>query len=83
MIQSFVMTGTLADGMTVRLDDPLPVTAGRVAVTVTVLEPEPTGGPRPSFTEWLAELRRQQDARGFVPRPAEEIDADIRELRGE
>lgn len=83
MTRAYVVTGTLIDGTTLQLDEPLPAGAGRVRVTVEAADPAPSAGPKPSAAERLAEFRRRQEARGFVPRSAEEIDADVRELRGE
>lgn len=83
MTRAYVVTGALIDGTTLKLDEPLPAGAGKVRVTVEVADPVPPAGPKQPFAEWLDEFRRRQDARGFVPRPAEEVDADIREMRGE
>lgn len=78
MNSAYVVTGTLTDGKTVQLDEPLPVAAGKVRVTVEVVATTP---PKQTLQEWLNDLRKRQAARGHVPRSREEIDASIREER--
>ena len=41
MTNAYVVTGTLTDEQTVRLDEPLPITGGKVRVVVEVA-PAPT-----------------------------------------
>jgi hypothetical protein len=79
MTNAYVVTGTLTSATTVELDEPLPITGGKVRVVL-----ESTGAsvkPQQSLQEYLAQLRKQQAARGHVPRSAEEIQAQIREER--
>jgi hypothetical protein len=80
MTNAYVVTGTLTSATTVQLDEPLPITGGKVRVVV-----ESTGGaeakPQQSLQDYFAQLRRQQAARGHVARSAEEIQAQIREER--
>jgi hypothetical protein len=80
MTNAYVVTGTLTSATTVQLDEPLPITGGKVRVVL-----ESTAGtgvqPQESLQEYLAQLRKQQAARGHVPRSAEEIQAQIREER--
>jgi hypothetical protein len=78
MTNAYVVTGTLTDGKTVQLDEPLPVAAGKVRVTVEVVDP---ARPKQSLQEYLEELRQRQAARGHVPRSREEIDASLRAER--
>jgi hypothetical protein len=78
MTQAYVVTGTLTDGKTVQLDESLPVTGGKVRVTVEVVQPAP---PKQTLHEWLEDLRKKQAARGHIPRSREEIDASIRAER--
>jgi hypothetical protein len=78
MTNAYVVTGTLTDARTVRLDEPLPLPAGKVRV---VVEAEPAAAEKPSFQDFMADLRRRQAARGHVPRSADEIQAQIRDER--
>ncbi|HEY7429014.1 MAG TPA: hypothetical protein VH682_32585 [Gemmataceae bacterium] len=54
-------------------------TAGRVQVMVRPMTSESAG--QRGVLEVIAEIRRNQQARGHVPRSREEIDAEINELR--
>lgn len=78
MTSAYVVTGTLTDGKTVQLDEPLPVTAGKVRITVEVMEPS---RPTQSLHEWLEELRARQAARGHVPRTVKEVEAYLKAER--
>ncbi len=79
MTNAYIVTGTLTDANTVKLDEPLPVSAGKVRV---IVEPsEQQASPKQSWPEYLADLRKRQAARGHVPRSAAEIEAQIREER--
>lgn len=79
MNATYVMTGTLTDGMTVRLDGSLPVTEGKVQVTLKMVEKAER--PKQSLSEYLDELRLRQAARGHVPMSVEEVEAYIKEER--
>jgi hypothetical protein len=74
MQQAYVVTGSLSDSRTVRLDEPIPVPSGKVRVIVEVAEIV----PKMSHEEFLAWLRERQEARGHVPRTREEVDASLR-----
>ena len=77
MTATFTTTGTLTDGKTLTLDTPAPQGTGRVRVTVEpVAEP-----PALNLLDFFEELRKEQQARGHVPRTREEIDAAMREER--
>ena len=78
MTNAYIVTGTLTDEKTVHLDEPLPVSAGRVRV---ILESTPGVRQKQSWAEYFAGLRARQAARGHVPRSAAEIDAQMREER--
>lgn len=79
MMNAYVVTGTLTDAHTVKLDEPLPLAEGKVRV---VVEAVPVSvAPKQSLQEYLADLRKRQAARGHVPRSVEEIQAQIREER--
>ncbi len=73
----YVRTGTLTDAQTVKLSEPLPVTAGEVRVTLHIAEPT-VNPPKDSLTEYLERLRVEQERRGHVPMTREEIDAYIK-----
>jgi len=77
MTNAYVVTGTLTDAQTVRLDEPLPLPAGKVRV---VIEAAPEAAKQP-LQDYLAQLRQRQAARGHVPRSREEIDAQLRAER--
>jgi hypothetical protein len=77
MTNAYIVTGTLTDGTTVKLDEALPVSAGKVRV---VLE-APPAPLKPSLQQVMEGIWARQAARGHVPRPAEEIEAQIREER--
>jgi hypothetical protein len=74
MANAYVVTGTLTGGRTVTLDQGLPFTDGPVRV---VVEPLP-GKTRLPLSQFLAELRARQTARGHSPRTKDEIDEYIR-----
>jgi hypothetical protein len=78
MTNAYIVTGTLTDAQTVRLDEPLPLPAGKVRVVVEAAAP---AVPAQSLRDYLAELRNRQAARGHVPRTREEIDAELRAER--
>ncbi|QJW93721.1 hypothetical protein [Frigoriglobus tundricola] len=80
MTNAYVVTGTLTDPQTVRLDEPLPLSGGTVRVVIEAT-PAPAESPKQSLHEYLAGLRQRPAARGHVPRSAEEIRAHIREER--
>lgn len=77
MTSACVVTGTLTDARTLQLDEPLPITGGKVRVAAAA----PAEQARQSPQDYLAELRRRQVARGHVPRSAAEIEARVREER--
>jgi hypothetical protein len=77
MQQAYVVTGSLTDSRTVRLDEPIPVSDGKVRVIVEVAEM----ARKMSHEEFLAWLRERQEARGHVPRTREEVDASLRAER--
>jgi hypothetical protein len=75
---TYVVTGTLTDGKTVQLDEPLPTVEGKVRVTVELIAPAP---PKQSLQDWLVDLRERQAARGHVPMTVEEVEAYIKAER--
>jgi hypothetical protein len=70
MPKSFIVTGTLTDDQTVRLDEAVPLSSGKVRLVVEPL----TSKPRRSYLEVMEEIRRNQKARGHVPSSWGEID---------
>jgi hypothetical protein len=77
MQQAFVLTATLTDAQTLKLDEALPVQEGKVRVVVEVL---PAAG-KPSLSEVLARIHQGQRERGFTPRTREEVDAYLKAER--
>jgi hypothetical protein len=71
MQNAFIVTGSVADDRTLKLDEPLPVKAGKVRVTVEVLPDE----HKPTLSEVLDRIHQGQRERGFVPPTREEVDA--------
>jgi hypothetical protein len=77
MQQAHVVTGSLTDSLTVRLDEPIPASGGKVRVIVEVTEV----ARKMSHEEFLAWLRERQEARGHVPRSRDEVDAALKAER--
>ena len=75
--QAYIVTGTLKGDRTLELDEPIGLHNYKVRVIVEPVEPL----PRPSHKEVMAEIRRKQEARGYVPPTREESEARIREIR--
>jgi len=78
MTGSFTATGTLKDGQTIVLDQPVSAPRGRVRL---VVEPLDATTARVPLNEFLDDLRQRQAARGHVPRTREEIDRALQEER--
>ena len=76
MTRSYERIGTLSDGRIVELDDPLPLSDGKVKITV-----EPVSEDIHPLLEVLAEIRREQAASGYVPPTAEEVNRYLEEER--
>jgi hypothetical protein len=71
MQNAFIVTGSVADERTLKLDEALPVKAGKVRVTVEVLPDE----LKPTLSQVLEQIHQGQRERGFVPPTREEVDA--------
>ena len=71
MSQTYQVTGELTDGRHVTLDQPIPLTAGKVRV---IVEQMPSVS-KPDLADFELQLRERQTARGHVSRSKEEIDA--------
>lgn len=65
----FYVTGAIADGSTILLDEPLPVASGRVRLTIEFADGAEFG---PSLCEFLDDLRRRVAACRCGPPPPEE-----------
>lgn len=78
MTNAYVVTGTLTSATTVQLDEPLPITGGKVRVVVETSTGEPA---KLSFQQVVHAIWESQRQRGHVPRSAEEIQAQISEER--
>jgi hypothetical protein len=68
---AYIVTGSVTDERTLKLDEALPVQSGKVRVTVELLPTEPAERLR----EFLDRIHREQRERGFVPPTREEVDA--------
>jgi hypothetical protein len=77
METAYIVTGTLTDEHTVRLDEALPLAPMKVKLSVEPLEAKTT---RP-HDEVIAEIWARQKARGHVPPTREEIDAYLQAER--
>ncbi len=77
MQPAYVVTGSLTDSRTVRLDEPIPVSSGKVRVIVEM----PEIARKMSHKEFLTWLQERQAERGHVPRTREEVDASLRAER--
>jgi hypothetical protein len=82
MRPTWVVTGTLTDGKTLTLDEVVPLEPGRVRVVIEQLPPEPTHPPQP-LQEFLEQIWERQRQRGHVPPTPEEVEAWMRESRGD
>ena len=77
MATPYVVTGTLSNGRVVELDEELPLSDAKVRVSI---EPITARSVRPVL-EVLAEIRKEQEARGHVPPTREEVDRYLAEER--
>jgi hypothetical protein len=75
MTQSIVANGALKDALTVVLDEPLPVSSGRVEVSIRLTSDEVA--TKHQVATFLRDLRARQAERGHVPLSAAEIEAQI------
>lgn len=73
MSQTYEVNGEMTDSSHVTLDQPIPVSQGRVRVIV-----EPVGGESKSgLKEFMEQMWEAQRRRGHVPRTKEQIDAEL------
>jgi hypothetical protein len=73
----YVVTGTLSNGRRVELDEALPLGDARVRVSI---EPITASNVRP-VRQVIAEIRREQQACGYVAPTREEVDRYLAEER--
>lgn len=80
MTNAYVVTGTLTSATTVQLDEPLPLSAGKVRVVVEAPGSPPRMAMEP-LADFLARLHRKRAEAGIAPLTAEQIEewaADVR-----
>src|SRR5262245_29829583 len=73
MHNAYIVTGSIADERTLKLDEALPVKAGQVRVTLEVLKDE----SKPTLSQVLEQIHQGQRERSFMPPTREEVDAYI------
>jgi len=73
----YIVTGSVADERTLKLDEALPLKDGKVRVTVEILPDE----LKPTLNEVLERIHQGQRERGFVPPTREEVDAYLKAER--
>ncbi|WP_165226964.1 hypothetical protein [Aquisphaera insulae] len=74
----FVIEGIVQPDGTLVLDAPAKLPAGRVRLIVLPLPDVPPGD---SFWDMMQSIWADQEARGFVPRSAEQVEAERRDMR--
>jgi hypothetical protein len=75
--QAYILTATVTDAQTLKLDETLPVQEGKVRVVVEVLPAE----TKPPLREVLTAIHQGQRERGFVPPTRAEVDAALKAER--
>jgi len=73
---TYVVTGTISDEHSVTLDEPLPISQGKVRLVV-----EPITRPQRSYMEAMETIRERQRLRGHQPPTKEEVDAYLQAER--
>src|SRR5215469_11545679 len=79
-LPEIVVAGMLKPDGTLELDEKPNLPPGRVQVTMTPLPELPADDP---FWQRMRAMWEGQKARGFVPRTAEEVEAERRQVREE
>jgi hypothetical protein len=77
MHHAYVLTGSMSDERTVRLDEALPIKEGKVRVVVELV----SGEKKPTLSEVLETIHRGQRERGFVSPTREQVDAYLKAER--
>lgn len=78
MQNAYIVTGTLTDVRTVKLDEALPMAPAKKVRLV--VEPLLTKSERP-YQEVLSEIRKRQHDRGHQPSVKEEVDMYLQSKR--
>jgi hypothetical protein len=78
MTNAYIITGTLTDAKTVQLDEPLPMSAGRVRV---IVEPAILAAKKPPLGQVMEKIWAEQAAQGQIPPTEGDVEARIREER--
>ncbi len=78
--QSVIVQGLVLPDGSLQAAVPVPLPPGPVEIIVRPVQPAEGGE---DVLAVLARIRAEQKASNFVPRSAEEIDAEVRELRDE
>jgi hypothetical protein len=77
MQTAYILTGTMTDELTVKLDEALPLAHAKVRLAIEPLAPAPTL----SHDEVIAEIWARQAARGHQPSSRAEVDAYLQAER--
>ena len=77
MQNAYIVTGTLTNAQTVKLDEALPLTQVKVRL---VVEPLVAISERP-YQEIMTEIRKRQHDRGHQPSVKEEVDLYLQSER--
>lgn len=77
MHKVYIVTGTLTDDHTVTLDEALPLKSAKARLIVQPLD----GESQQPYQEVMAEIRRRQQARGYLPATQEEVGAYLQTER--
>jgi hypothetical protein len=75
-MQEAVISGIVLSDGTLQLNQPVPLPPGNVEVLI-----RPRPAPGPGILETLQRIWSESKRANFVPRSAEEIDADIESIR--
>jgi hypothetical protein len=78
MLEHYTVTGALSNERAIILDQPIPVPAGNVRVTVVILAETQ---PQPSFLTKLEAIHQALRASGYQLRTREQVDAQIQAER--
>jgi hypothetical protein len=82
MAESYTVSGTLEHKRLIRLDEPVPLRAGKVKVTVRVgAKKTAHHAKRQNLAVTLEAIHARQRARGHQPPTAREVEAYVRQER--
>jgi len=74
---SYVVTGTVTDAHTIKLDESLPLPSAKVRLTIEPLPPSRSN----RYQEVMAVIRRRQQARAHQPPTPAEVEQLLRDER--